>query len=117
MAEPRSTRDVVESHLDHRRNHDVEGDLSENYADDVVILSAEGIHTGHDAIRLTASVLNSYIEHADFSYDQVLVEGEYGLLNWSADEGDTHIHDGADSYVVRDGLIVMQSIHYSVDHP
>jgi hypothetical protein len=111
----RSTREVVESHLEHRRRGDLEGDLRQNYATDVVVLSAEGIHRGHDALRLTASVLKSYLEHSDFDYDQVLVTDEYGLLNWSAQDGGTEIHDGADSYVVRDGLIVMQSIHYSVD--
>lgn len=36
--------------------------------------------------------------------------GEYAFLEWSAD-GKSEVHDGADCYVVREGLIVMQTIH------
>ncbi|HEX6417085.1 MAG TPA: hypothetical protein VFZ77_01265 [Acidimicrobiales bacterium] len=49
-----------------------------------------------------------------YDYGQVLCDGQIGMLQWSARSADVDIHDGADSYVVRDGLIVAQTIHYSV---
>ncbi|MBC7277197.1 nuclear transport factor 2 family protein [Nocardioides sp.] len=109
----RDTRKVLESHLRRRSNGDLESDLAENYADDVVLLSSEGVHHGHDGVRLLATILGSYVSSADYHYQQLLVEGEVGMLQWSASGAGVRIHDGADSYVVRGGLIVAQTIHYS----
>jgi hypothetical protein len=39
---PRTIQEVLNSHLHYRTVGDLEGDLRENYADDVVLLSAEG---------------------------------------------------------------------------
>lgn len=109
----RSTREVLESHLALRREQDLEADLRANYSPAVVVLSAEGINRGHDALRMTARILRGYVPEAGYDYHELLVDGEYGLLTWSARAEDLRIHDGADSFVVRDGRIVMQTIHYS----
>jgi hypothetical protein len=69
MAAPRSTRDVIESHLEHRRNHGVEG------------------------------------------------RARQAQLDWSEREGDTRIHDGADTYAMCDGEMVTKRMSYWVDHP
>jgi hypothetical protein len=110
----RSTRAVLESHLELRRGHDLETDLGRNYAPDVVVLSAEGVNHGHDALRMTAAILDHYAGDDEYDYHDLLVDDGYGMLLWSARRSDLQIHDGADSYVVRDGLIRMQTIHYSV---
>ncbi|WP_435769528.1 nuclear transport factor 2 family protein [Nocardioides sp. SYSU DS0651] len=113
MGTPRSTEEVLESHLRRRQAGDLEGDLATNYADDVILLSAEGVHRGHDGVRALADVLRTYVADGTYRYLQVLVEGEVGMLQWTARDQDTVIHDGADSYLVRDGRIRVQTIHYS----
>lgn len=113
MADVRTTRQVIESHLGCRKEGELERDLAENYAPDVYVLSAEGVSHGHDGIRGLAEILNSYLPEGAYCYDQFLVEGELGLLNWSGTGSDLQVHDGADSYLVRDGLIRAQTIHYS----
>jgi len=110
----RSTREVVESHLHYRKSGDLDKDLAENYAEDVTLLSWEGVHRGHDGVRKLADILKSYVPEGSYSYEQVLAEGEVGMLRWRGTGGDVRIHDGADSYVVREGLIQAQTIHYSV---
>jgi hypothetical protein len=55
----RTTRDVLTSHLGYRARGDLEGDLAQNYAADVLLMSAEGINHGHDGIRKLASILDS----------------------------------------------------------
>ncbi len=45
----------------------------------------------------------------------MLVEGETGFLEWGGRGEHTRIKDGADSYVIRDGKIVAQTIHYTVE--
>lgn len=45
-----------------------------------------------------------------------LTSGDYAFLEWRGQSADIHVEDGADSFVIRDGRIVMQSIHYMVRH-
>jgi hypothetical protein len=112
----RSTREVLESHLALREQGDLEGDLGRNYADDVVLLSwGEGVHRGKDGVRELATVLRTYLPEGEYSYGLLLVADEYGLLQWSGSGAGTVVHDGADSFVVRDGRIVAQTIHYATD--
>jgi hypothetical protein len=99
--------------LRYRKRADLEGDLRENYADDVLLMSAEGINHGHDGVRKLASILRSYVTSAGYDYRDILVEDDLGHLEWSASGSEVDVHDGADSYVVRDGRIVAQTIHYS----
>ncbi|WP_298456805.1 nuclear transport factor 2 family protein [uncultured Cellulomonas sp.] len=113
----RSTREVIDAHLQRRKAGDLEGDLEENYAPDVVVLTwGEGAQRGKDAIRRCADVLNTYLPEGDYTYHQVLVEDAYGMLQWTGRTKSTQVHDGADSYVVRGGRIVAQTIHYAARH-
>jgi hypothetical protein len=48
-----------------------------------------------------------------YAYKVVIIEQDVGLLEWSADS-DTHtVTDGVDSYVIQDGYIRPQTIHYT----
>jgi hypothetical protein len=112
-ASARSPRDVLESHLQLSQAGRLEEDLERNYADDVVLLSYEGINRGHDGVRRLAAVLRNYVDAGHYSYDQILVEGDVAMMRWHAADGDTVVHDGADSYVISDGRIRAQTIHFS----
>ncbi|TDC81349.1 nuclear transport factor 2 family protein [Micromonospora sp. KC606] len=112
----RTTEEVLRDHLRRRKTGDVEGDLRTNYHPDVRLLSAEGVHHGHDGVRYLAGILRSYLKDGDYHYRQMLADGEVAMLVWSGRcvAGDTAArYDGVDSYVVRDGLLVAQTIHYS----
>ena len=47
-----------------------------------------------------------------FEYPSKEVEGDYALLVWNAKSDNYHVDHGVDSFVIRDGRIVMQSIFY-----
>lgn len=115
-ARARGAREVVESHLALRQAGDLERDLATNYSPDVVLLSAEGVNHGHDGVRRLADVLRTYVDAGRYRYDRVLADGEVAMLTWHAADESVRIHDGADSFVVRDGLVRAQTIHYSVNH-
>jgi hypothetical protein len=112
---PATTRQVLDNHLRCRQAGDVEVDIQQNYHARVRLLSTEGVHHGHDGVRYLAGILRSYLPDGDYHYGQVLTDGEVGMLTWSGRcvRTDTAVHDGADSYVIRDGLIVAQTIHYA----
>ena len=45
-----------------------------------------------------------------------LVDGDHAFLEWEAQADEVTIDDGADSFVIQDGLIRAQTIHHTVRH-
>lgn len=109
----RTTTEVIHDHLSKRLQGRVDDDVRENYAEDVVMLTGSGDYHGHDGVRMAAEELQRLVGEAEYTYDQTVINGEYGMLEWSARAEGTVVSDGADSFVVRDGRIVMQTVHYS----
>jgi hypothetical protein len=112
----RSTRDVLECHLALRRKGDLEEDIARNYGDDLVVIAKDGVFHGADGIRTTASILHANLPDAEYDFDLLEVSDKYALLGWSARAADgTRSSHGADAFVVEDGRIAVQMIHYEVD--
>jgi hypothetical protein len=114
MGSTRSAQEVLDWHLTCRQKGDLERDIADNYDPDAILLSAEGVNRGHDGVRRLAAILRNYVPEGSYSYQQVLVDGDVGMLLWTAHGDGVDIHDGADSYVVRSGRIIAQTIHYAV---
>ena len=111
---PRTTHEVMAAHLENRRDGRVLADLEDNYTDDVVVMSHLGHFRGRHAVEALATLLDEQLKDVDFFYNSVFVDGSYAFLQWSAHGQDLHVSDGADSFVVRDGRICMQTIYYSL---
>ena len=111
----RSAAEVFTSHLALRRRHDLEQDIATNYAEDVVLLTLTGVFLGHDGVRASAAELQRYFPDGIYEYKVRELEGEVGFLAWSGRSPKGNVHDGADSYLIRGGRIVAQTIHYTVD--
>lgn len=64
-------------------------------------------------MRRFADKLRRELPDMTFDYDEILVDGDFGFLEWRGHGSDgTRVCDGADSYLVHDGRITAQSIHY-----
>ena len=114
----RSASDVLWRHLDLSRQGSVDDDLAENFAPDVIVLTRWGSFEGHSGMKELADRLARELPDMEFEYDVVLVERDFGLLAWRATASNgNRVDDGADSYVIRDGRIVAQSIHYTLRTP
>lgn len=114
--EARSTREVFEDHLQLRLEDNLEEDLRRNYAEDVVLLTVNSNATGHDALRMSASRLAEQLPEAEFEFTAKQVNGPYALLIWSATSPHFNAVEGADSFVIHDGKIVLHTIHYGLRH-
>lgn len=110
----RTTKEVLEDHLEKSKEGNVGEDLTRNYSEKVVMLTSFGTYRGHEGMKELARMLREQLPDMTFDYKNFIVEGEVGFLEWSASSKNTGVKDGADSYVVRDGLIVAQTIHYTV---
>ena len=95
----------------------MEEDIARNYADGVVLLTGFGTFRGHDGVRRSAQILREQLHCVRYEYRTKLVDGEMAFLEWTARCRDAAVHDGADSFSIRGGRIVAQTIHYSVRRP
>lgn len=67
---------------------------------------------GRDAIRRSARHLGLQLPDAEFQFPTKLVEGEHAFLVWKARSQRFEVDDGADSFVIRGGRILAQTIFY-----
>jgi hypothetical protein len=110
----RTSEEVLQDHLDLAKNGSLAEDLTRNYAENVVLLTTHGIFKGLKGVEELAAILRREMPNATFEYHKILVEGEIGFLEWSASSKDAKVKDGADSYVIRNGVIIAQTIYYTV---
>jgi hypothetical protein len=110
----RSAADVLQDHLRLREAAELEEDLRRNYATDVVLLSARGVLRGHEGVRTSAAFLYEAAAGHEYCYHLTVADDRMAMLEWSATGHDTRIVDGVDSYLIEDGLIKAQTIHYRV---
>jgi hypothetical protein len=111
----RSPREVFESHLALRQQHRLEDDLALNYDERVVQLTAwSGRRCGHDGVRAGARELRQLLPGATYEYVLREVDGEVAFLVWNARSPGGTVHGGADTFLIRGGKIVVQTIAYRV---
>jgi hypothetical protein len=110
----RAAADVLQDHLQLREAGELEEDLRRNYAADVVLLSARGVLHGHDGVRASAAFLYEAAAGHEYCYHLTVADDRMAMLEWSAAGHDTRIVDGVDSYLIENGTIKAQSIHYRV---
>lgn len=110
----RTPQEVFDSHLALAAAGRLEEDLAANYHPDCLVLWREGVVRGHDGIRALAERLRDELPGQRFDYVTRLCQDGFAFLEWTADESQVVVDDGADSFVIRDGRIVAQSIHYTV---
>jgi hypothetical protein len=108
----RDAGEVFRSHLALRLAGCTEEDIARNYAEDVVMLFADGARKGRRAVCEGAGQLAKQLPNARFEILSEVVEGPYAFLHWRAKADGCEAVDGADSFVIRDGRIVMQSVFY-----
>jgi hypothetical protein len=111
----RSVSEVFASHLALRKQGRVDEDIATNYSPEVVLLTLSGVYRGHAGVRACANELQCHLPEADFRYKVRLVEGDIAYLAWSGRSPAGAVRDGADTFLIRDGWIVVQTIHYNVD--
>lgn len=109
----RTPTDIIQDHLMKRLEGDIEADIRTNFSPEVIILSSYGVFRGHDGVRQSAAQLQRLMGDAVFAFNHTVIEKNFGFLEWSGRSKDKQVCDGADSFVIKDEKIVLQTIHYS----
>lgn len=113
----RSTEEVFQDHLALAQAGDVETDLARNFAPDCVLLTSYGTFHGHRGVRDAAQLLAEQLGPASYEYHTTVCSGEVAFLEWTATTERATVPDGADSFLIQEGLIQAMTIHYSVHPP
>lgn len=119
----RTAREVLDDHLDIANSwagepfeRVLEEDLRRNVAPDIVILINRGVFHGHEGVRQLARALAEELpEHRAFEYTHVAADERIALLEWTYEDAEVRVRDGVDSYLIEDGKITAQTIHYTVE--
>jgi hypothetical protein len=120
----RPAQEVLDDHLNLAENwggkvgfeRGLEEDLRRNSSEEIVILINRGTFHGHEGVRQLAHMLREELpEHRSFEYTYRAVEGRMALLEWAYEDDNVRVKDGADSYLIENGKIVAQTIHYTVE--
>jgi hypothetical protein len=110
----RTTEEVFDSHLLYTLDWDIDTDIELNYSPHCFLLSSYGIFFGRMGIRKAFAVLESQIPEANFLYTTKTVYNDIAFLEWQAEAADTYIDDGVDTFIISNGKIVCQTMHYTV---
>jgi hypothetical protein len=109
----RSADDVFEDHLLAVNSGDIQTILKD-YADDAQMLTAQGALKGRAGVEAFYTQAFSLLPGAQIAVKHT-VAGENSLLVWwSAESSVGSIDDGIDTFVIEDGLIILQTPTFTV---
>ena len=111
----RSAAEVFEDHLRLAGEHRFEEDIERNVSPTIVILERRGIFRGREGAKELARLLEQELPKAPYSYTNRLIEGRVAFLEWTSEAKHARVRDGADSFVIENGWIAAQTIHYTVE--
>jgi hypothetical protein len=120
----RTAQEVLEDHLKLAENwggkvgfeRGLEEDLRRNTSEEIVILINRSTFHGNEKYRQLAHMLGEELpERRSFEYTYRAVEGRMAFLEWAYEDDNVRVRDGADSYLIENGKIVAQTIHYTVE--
>ena len=112
-ATSRTPQEVFQHHAEVLIAGDIDGIVSD-YADDAVFITPEGVRRGKDGVREGFVKLLGDVPSAEWNVPTQIFEGDILFIEWSADSDKTRVEDGVDTFVIRDGLIHVQTVRYTV---
>jgi ketosteroid isomerase-like protein len=111
-----STKDVADHHLESLLAGDLE-ETMKDYDDTSVFISPNGVARGREEItavftRLLSTIFapGTYTLTVDFDH----VEGDVAMIMWHADCQGVTIPLGTDTMIIRDGVILTQTVAVKV---
>ena len=102
-----STKTILDRHLQTLLAGDVDGIVAD-YAPDAIILSAQRVVKGLDGVRAMFSAIPAGAM-SGFEITKEVIEGEVALIEWK----NPHLAFGTDTFVVRNGKIVAQTVAHA----
>ena len=107
----RTPQEIFQHHAEVLIAGDIDGIVSD-YAADAVFITPAGVQRGKDGVRAAFTKLLEDLPNADWEVPTQIFEGDVLLIEWSAKAANSYAEDGIDTFVFRDGEIVVQTVRY-----
>lgn len=111
-----STESVVAHHMQSGNNRNVE-EVMRDYADNAILISPDGVYKGKQAIRKSYEQLVAQGSESVITADRKVFEGEVGYVAWSMNAGQGPAVHGSDTFIVKNGKIVVQTVTIFLPSP
>jgi ketosteroid isomerase-like protein len=109
----RTPQEVFQHHAEVLIGGDLEGIVSD-YSDDAVFITPAGVKRGKDGIREGFAQLLKDVPNAEWEVPTQFFEGDVLFIEWKATAANSKVEDGVDTFIFRDGEIVLQTVRYTV---
>ena len=109
----RTPQEVFQHHAEVLIAGDLEGIVSD-YSDDAVFITPDGVLHGKDGVRHGFAKLLSDLPSAEWDVPTQIFEGDVLFIEWNAKSAGSRADDGVDTFIFRDGEIVLQTVRYTV---
>lgn len=109
--EESTTDEVLDHHLDAFGECDLDA-VMDDYASDAVMIADGDVVEGADEIAALFDTLFDEFDDPDveFSLNERVVHDDYAYIKWEAETPETVYDFATDTFVVRDGEIVAQTL-------
>jgi uncharacterized protein (TIGR02246 family) len=109
----RTPEEVFQHHAEALVAGDLDG-IVEDYTDDAVFITPDGVKQGKDGVREGFTQLLTDLPNAAWDIKTAIFVGDVLFLEWAAVAAATKAEDGIDTFVFSDGLIRVQTVRYTV---
>ena len=89
-------------------------EIAADFADDAVVITPAGVNRGKDGVREAFRQLFADLPDAAWDIKNQTYGDDVLLLEWAADAAESRADDGVDTFVFRDGQILVQTVHYTL---
>jgi len=88
-------------------------DIVADYSEESVVIAQKQVYRGLDGVRQVFIQLLSDLPQAQWEVETVWA-GDTMFLGWKGRSANSHVDDGVDTFVFRDGKIAVQTVRYTL---
>jgi ketosteroid isomerase-like protein len=110
----RTPQEIFEHHATALIAGDIDG-IVEDYADDAVFITPQGIERGKDGVRQAFTRLLADLPEATWEVPTQIFEDDVLFIEWSAVSAKGQARDGIDTFVFRGDSIRVQTVRYTLE--
>jgi ketosteroid isomerase-like protein len=110
----RSPQQAFADHIAAVNQHDIEAIL-QDYADDAVVLTAQGALEGREGVRAVFTQAFAALPDPTITATRTVFGNDALLVWWTAESVAGRISDGVDTFQFTDGLIALHSLAFTIE--
>jgi ketosteroid isomerase-like protein len=110
----RTPQEIFEHHATALIAGDIDG-IVEDYADDALFITPQGVQRGKDGVREAFTKLLAELPAAKWDVPTQIFEGDVLFITWTAVSDKAQATDGVDTFVFGSDSIRVQTVRYTVE--